>query len=74
MHHKGKMNLAADAPQPADPTEQGKGGSMRGTNRGRDSYPVLAPIAMGSVAWPDHFHSQHLNLIHHHKIVITPGI
>lgn len=28
--------------------------------------PVLAPITTGSVVWPDHFHSQHLNLIHHY--------
>lgn len=35
--------------------------------------PVLAPITTGSVAWPDHFHNQWLNLIHHCKIVIKQG-
>lgn len=33
-----------------------------------------SPISTGSVAWPDHFHSQYHNLIHHHQIVITPGM
>lgn len=33
-----------------------------------------SPISTGSVAWPDHFHSQYLNLIHHHQIVIALGM
>lgn len=35
--------------------------------------PVLAPIATGSVAWPDHLHGRHLNLIHQCEIAITAG-